>query len=520
MSLPHKVRRFRWGGLVWVAGLLLARAAGAQPADSLAGVRVRIAALTAESRFASARWGIEVVSLDSGEIIFAQRANETFIPASNAKLFTAALALQRLGPDFRIRTSVEAVAPPDTNGTLHGDLILVGRGDPTLTGRSLAVLARAVRAAGVRRVTGDLLADVSCFRGPTTGAGWEAEDRIFAYAPEVSPLTLNANATVLSARPGAAEGKPGLVVVQLPVSFLVISNLTRTVAAGGAHGITFERETGGSVLRVAGRVALGGRAESEAIAVPQPARWCGERFREELRRQGVVVAGSVQVMDETSWAARPQTTALRIELAAVTSPPLGELLARMLKSSQNLYAQLLLLQVGAAEQAHAGGTNAPPVATVDAGLQALAAFLAEAGIPPATVRFEEGSGLSRRNTVTAAALVRLLQFMDRSPRAAVFRDGLPVAGVDGTLKQRMTGTPAEGNVRAKTGSFTGVQALSGYVATRAGERLAFALLLNGEPAASISRSTGAELDRVAVLLAGLNERTSREGSAGAAPTKP
>jgi D-alanyl-D-alanine carboxypeptidase/D-alanyl-D-alanine-endopeptidase (penicillin-binding protein 4) len=192
----------------------------------------------------------------------------------------------------------------------------------------------------------------------------------------------------------------------------------------------------------------------------------------------------------------------------------------MLKPSQNLFAQLLLLQVGAAEQARAGGTNASPGATVEAGLQALAAFLTEAGIPPTTVRFEEGSGLSRRNTVTAAALVRLLQFMDRSPRAAVFRDGLPVAGVDGTLKRRMIGTPAEGDVRAKTGSFTGVQALSGYVVTAAGERLAFALLLNGESGANISRSTAAELDRVAVLLAGLNERTSRGGGAGAAPTRP
>jgi D-alanyl-D-alanine carboxypeptidase/D-alanyl-D-alanine-endopeptidase (penicillin-binding protein 4) len=483
-------------------------------------VRARIAALTAEPRFAAARWGIEAVSLDSGEVLFAQRANEPFIPASNTKLFTAALALERLGPDFRIRTSVEAAARPDTNGVLHGDLILVGRGDPTLSNRSLAALARAVSAAGVRRVTGDLLDDVSFFRGPTTGAGWEAEDRLFAYAPEVSALTLNANATVLSVRPGAGEGKPGLVVVKPPVSFLVISNLTRTVAAGAAHGLTFEREPGASVLRVAGRVALGGRAESEAMAVPQPARWCGERFREELKHQGVDVAGMVRVMHAAAWAARPPTATQRIELAAVTSPPLGELLARMLKPSQNLYAQLLLLQVGAAEQTRMGETNAPPVATVDAGLQALAAFLVEAGIAPATVRLEEGSGLSRRNTVTAAALVRLLRFMDRNPRAAVFRDGLPVAGVDGTLKPRMTGTPAEGNVRAKTGSSTGVQALSGYVATKAGERLAFALLLNGGPGANISRSTAAELDRVAVLLAGLNERTSREGSAGAAPTKP
>jgi D-alanyl-D-alanine carboxypeptidase/D-alanyl-D-alanine-endopeptidase (penicillin-binding protein 4) len=520
MNRSPEVRRCRWGGLAWVAGLLLAGAVGAQPADSLAGVRARLAALTAEPRFAAARWGLEVVSLDRGDLIFAQRAHEPFIPASNTKLFTAALALERLGPDFRIRTSVEAAARPDTNGVLHGDLILVGRGDPTLTGRSLAALARAVRAAGVRRVTGDLLDDVSFFRGPTTGAGWEAEDRLYAYAPEVSALTLDANATVVSIRPGATEGKPGLVAVQPPVSFLAISNLTRTVAAGAAHGLTFEREPGGSGWRVAGRVARGGRAESEAMAVPQPARWCGERFRDELKHQGVDIAGSVRVMDTTAWHPRPPTPGQRIELAAVDSPPLGELLARMLKPSQNLFAQLLLLQVGAAEQARAGGTNASPGATVEAGLQALAAFLTEAGIPPTTVRFEEGSGLSRRNTVTAAALVRLLQFMDRSPRAAVFRDGLPVAGVDGTLKRRMIGTPAEGDVRAKTGSFTGVQALSGYVVTAAGERLAFALLLNGESGANISRSTAAELDRVAVLLAGLNERTSRGGGAGAAPTRP
>jgi D-alanyl-D-alanine carboxypeptidase/D-alanyl-D-alanine-endopeptidase (penicillin-binding protein 4) len=513
MNQPPDVMRFARVNLALAVTLFSLWATAAQSADALATLRARLTKLVAEPRFAAAHWGVDIVSLDTGRTVFAHDASRPLVPASNAKLFTAALALERLGPDVRFRTSVYAATRPDADGTLAGDLILFGRGDPTLATPALRTLAARLAAAGVRRVRGDLIADESFFRGPTQGAGWEPADRLYFYAPEVSALTVNDNATVVWVKPDDHEGRPAKVTIQPLVSFLIVSNLTRTVAPGGPRVMTLARRPGDNRLRVGGRLAAGSGAQSQGISVPQPARWCGELFRGALRERGIEVAGTVRIVDAAARSAAPLDTSRLVELAAVVSPPLRDVLPRLLKPSQNLYAQLLLLQVGAGARLRPG--NPPPPATdVDAGLRVLADFLGNLGVPVGTVRFEEGSGLSRHDTATAEAIVRVLWFMDRRPAAATFRDALPVAGVDGTLKERMVGTRAAGNVHAKTGSFAGVEALSGYVTSAAGERFAFALLFNDDHNGGVSRATVVDMDGIAVQLAGLKERTMPANAAG------
>jgi len=519
-------------------------APAASPPASLAELRERLTAHLSQPRFAAAHWGVQIVSLDTGKLLLSHNAGKLFLPASNAKLYTAALALDRLGPEFRVRTSLYAKRRPNRFGTLHADLIVYGRGDPTFAaryndgdlGKALAPLVDAALKAGLKRVQGDLVAEEGFFTGPPLGAGWEWDDLQYYYGAEVSALTINDNAVEVAVKPGPQAGQPAVVTVQPATSYLAFSNLTETIAAGGKRDLRFDRPLTRNVLFISGQVPLGDAGQTETISVHRPAQWFGQCLREALRRRGITVTGHVRAVDWLEGQAAPLDWAKLTELGAVESPPLREIVGRMMKPSQNLYAQLLLLQVGAAEAAgHAPGaqSNPPTAAGVrgeagatapasaptaalpganrravqptheEAGLEAMEAFLGQAGIAKGEVLLQEGSGLARRDLVSPAATVKLLQFMARHRWADIFRDALPVAGVDGTLRTRMKDTPAAGNARAKTGTLSGVHALSGYVTTAAKERLAFAIMLNNYYAPDAEHPARADLDAVVVMLAGL-----------------
>jgi D-alanyl-D-alanine carboxypeptidase/D-alanyl-D-alanine-endopeptidase (penicillin-binding protein 4) len=490
-------------------GLGAGRAAAPGP-ETVAALRERIWAHVTQPRFARAHWGIHLVSLETGRVLFTANADKWFVPASTTKLFTGALALDVLGPDFRIRTSLYAAARPDAHGTLRGDLRLYGRGDPGfLVGaaggdwdRALAPLVEAAVRAGLKQVQGGLVADASYFRGPAVGSGWEYDDLTWYYGAEVSALSLNNNALEVVARPAARAGLPAEVFLYPSTAFVSVSNRLLTVAAGGPRRVSLWREPRANVVHVRGTLPLDAGRVSETVAVREPARWFGEEFKRALGRRGISVRGPVRVLEATPESAGAAAAREWLELGGCDSAPLRELLPRMLKPSQNLHAQLWFLQAGAT-LAPAG----PDETSEQAGRRAMNAFLARAGIPAGEVRLEEGSGLSRHNVVTPRALVRLLEFMTRHPHAEVFRAALPVAGVDGTLRLRLRGTPAEGNLRAKTGSLDLVNALAGYVTSAAGEPLVFALLLNQY--AGGERPGRAELDEIAAWLAGLRQH-SRE----------
>ncbi len=498
-------------------------------AATLRELREQLNGWLAEPRFSPAVFGVKIVSLDTGRTLFEHDAGKRLSPASNCKLFTMALALDRLGGEYRIRTSLYAASRPGRSGVLKGDLIVFGRGDPSFNARRhggdlFAALDRLVVAltnAGVRQIRGNLIADESFFRGPPYGSGWSWDDMQYYYGAEISALTLNDNTLELSIKPGPRPGAPGQITLQPATDYLLISNRTITVTNGAKRVLQLYRPIEQNVLYLAGQIPLDDKGYAETVTVHQPAGFFATMLRQALERRGVRVGGRARAIGWLDRQTRPLDPSELVELAAVESPPLRDLVRDVQKPSQNLYTDLILAHIGELERAQrragTSGSNAPAAAiepdfrtSEELGIEALEAFLARVGIHRDEVRFEEGSGLSRNNLATPNAIIKLLEFMDRHPEARAWHDALPIAGVDGTLRNRMKDTAAAGNVRAKTGTLRWATALSGYVTSAAGERLAFALLLNRYVPPDPAQSARAEIDRIAVALASFRGRSDAE----------
>jgi D-alanyl-D-alanine carboxypeptidase/D-alanyl-D-alanine-endopeptidase (penicillin-binding protein 4) len=525
----------------FLSALLAQSAPGATPAGTLAELQARITDHLGQPQYARSTWGIKVVSLDTGVTVYEHDAGKLLKPASNAKLFTCALALDRLGSDYRIQTSLLSTAKPDRRGTLAGDLIVYGRGDPSFSARfndghhdrSLEPLIAALIDAGVKRVKGDLVGDDSYFHGPPFGSSWTWDDLQFYYGAEASALTHEDNVVDLVFNPGPRTNAPCLIQTVPATSFLVFINRATTGAAGGSRDLHFYRPVGANTVYVTGNLPLQSSNWTDAVAVHDPALWFATQLKDRLAARGIKVAGKARSVGWLDRAAQRAVRGNAVEIAAVHSRPLSEIVTKMMKASQNLYAQLLLLQVGAlaedgtratgdgSRKAEGGGRPEPeagnpesgtdPLTTEEHGLRELKAFLKRNGISPEDVLLDDGSGLSRRALVTPNAIVQLLTVMSRHPQAGTFRAALPVAGVDGTLRNRMKGTAAENNLSAKTGTIGYVFTLSGYVNTAGAETLAFSLMLNASDADS--RTSRDDLDAIAVMLAEFRGTTRRGGLA-------
>jgi D-alanyl-D-alanine carboxypeptidase/D-alanyl-D-alanine-endopeptidase (penicillin-binding protein 4) len=481
-----------------------------QPAvqpETLDSLRARIAAHIAQPRFTAASWGVKIVSLDSGKTVFEHNPQKYFSPASNAKLFTAALALDKLGPDFRIKTSLYCTSRPDANGTVKGDLIVYGRGDPTMAARlnegdywkPLDPLVAQIVNAGVRRVEGDLIGDESFFSGPPFGSGWEWDDLQAYYGAEASSLTVNDNSIDLFVKPAERTGLPCRITTGPQTSLVTIINRSQTAPKGAETRISVYRPVGENIIYVSGYAAAEGAGFTGSYAVHNPASLFVSMLKEALAKRGVTVVGRTRTVDSKYREVTPLDISKLVEICSIESLPLREIVRETLKPSQNLWAQLLLLQVGANRAAGnmiwiPEGKSSPKTAaggakiemsdsilrptTEESGVESMLEFLAQAGVKESDVLLEEGAGLSRRDVITPNATVVLLTYMSKHRLAEAYRNALPIAGVDGTLERRMKGTAAAGNVRAKTGSLRYVFTMSGFVTTASGERLAFSLMLN------------------------------------------
>jgi D-alanyl-D-alanine carboxypeptidase/D-alanyl-D-alanine-endopeptidase (penicillin-binding protein 4) len=479
-------------------------------AMDLAATRAAIDAHIAQPRFAAARWGIAVVSLDSGRTLYAHDAGKLFQPASTAKLYTAALVLNGLDAGYRIPTRVLG-SRPDRRGRVDGPLVLYGMGDPSLGADPSTVdwadaLAAQLAARGVRRVHGGLVADATYFAGPPIGDGWEATDLLAGFAAPASALSVDENQVRLTVTPAARPGEPASLSFDPPAAMPVAGQLS-TSPAGTAVDINLYRPPGGDLLHAFGSIPSQSSPRSYRLAMADPARTAGMMLLQALKQRGIAVDGHLRVVH---WPQQDSMAHTGVEvLAEVRSPPVATILREGLKRSQNLYLQNLLQLAGTRAHATAAGDPDAPagfLGAADWGIRALRQLLDRIGIPPPARLIGEGTGLSRRDLTTPAALVRLLAFLGNGPAAGALRDMLPVAGVDGTLAGRMRGTPAEGNVHAKTGSMTYVNGLAGYVTSAAGEHLAFAILLNDyEPPKGMPAS--ADVDAIAVWLAQLDEKT-------------
>ena len=426
-----------------------------------------------------ATWGALVVSLTRGDTLLSYRADRRFVPASNAKLFTTAAALHYLGPDFRFFTVLFADGPV-RDSTLNGDLVLYGTGDPTfgLDTAALAPFADSVVRAGIRRVSGDVVGDASFLGAELAGPGWSPDNLDQWFAAPPSALGAAGNLVEIAVGPGAARGSAAIVTMDPPNDYFTV---TSTVVTGRPRSRTRvnQRRPSSRLITLSGSISPSRRVWTTYAVVQEPAIFAAGLLRSLLAARGVVVSGTTRSVTEDvpgrsrqmlAWArgAGENDEPFAGAIALRRSPSLGDLVAMINHRSHNLSAELVFRSVGRS----VGGAG-----TFASGARAVAQFLREdVGIAPTSFAVTDGSGLSLLDEASPRSLVQLLAYERRAPEADVFWRSLPVAG-DG-LAGRMEDTPAEGRLRAKTGTLKNASALAGYVSAANGEELAFSIMVN------------------------------------------
>jgi serine-type D-Ala-D-Ala carboxypeptidase/endopeptidase (penicillin-binding protein 4) len=484
--------------------------------------RLRVDALLSEAHARKADWGILIANRDTGETLFDLNADRYFTPASNAKLFTSVFALATLGTAYRFHTTLEATAPLGVDGKLPGDVLLVGRGDPDLSNRKfpfhgkverdgptekiLAELADAAVAHGLKEVEGDIVADDRYIPFDPYPAGWSIGDLFFTFGAPVTAITFNDNSVTITMSPGAHAGDPALIVIDPGEAASGFTQQITTSAIGTDPQLAVVRQPGPNFLLLRGSVPLGHAPVKLDLTISDPAQTAARTLRHLLEARGVHIKGDVRVEEAPApqalkpgeapvlvspelKSAEENSSANARVLAEHVSPPLLESVRVLNKMSQNLHAELLLRTI-AREKTGIGST--------EIGLKLEQDFLKSVGVAEGDAVLTDGSGLSTNNLVTPRAVVALLQYAIHQPWGPDFMATLPIAGVDGTLEDRMKGTPAAGLIQAKTGGLEHVHALSGYATTLGGEYLVFSIFVNNDP--EKGRDAIAAIDAIALAM--------------------
>ena len=427
-------------------------------------------------------WGLLVVDAVTGETLYEKNANKYFVPASNMKLLTTALALDTLGADYRFRTTIETNGTLAADGKLIGNLILVGRGDPNLSNRkfpfdtkeefdgppekALAELADLVVARGVKEVSGDIVGDDSYFPRERYPDGWEIDDMVWEYGAAISAIVVDDNTVTLTLTPGEKVGGVVQAVVEPAAQEFAVKNEVVTIGAKEKGDLRLTREPGATTVVVSGTLPAKSTPRKLVLAIQEPAQHAATVLARLLTQRGVQVDGKAVAQHEPDPA-----EAQRTMLAEHYSIRLGDAVKLVNKISQNLHAEVLLRT--AARQS--GRWNDPE------DLQKFPKeFYAKAGIREDDVVQTDGSGLSRHDLVTPRAFVALLQYAEKQKWFPEYYASLPVAGVDGTLNERMKDAAIAGRIHAKTGSVSHVRTLTGFAETVGGRQLVFSFMSNNE----------------------------------------
>jgi D-alanyl-D-alanine carboxypeptidase/D-alanyl-D-alanine-endopeptidase (penicillin-binding protein 4) len=413
-------------------------------------------------RTRSGQWGAMVISLTQGDTLFAQNADGAMLPASTMKMYTAATALDRFGPDYVFKTPVTRNVQVGADGSLNGNLYIKGVGDPSLSNRfwkgdtPMDALARQVVQAGIKRVRGDIIGDATLFDSRTIPDGWKRSYLGAAYAARVSALSLNENLVWVAVR---ANGNTAEVNLEPATTTIPVKSTVRVIAGKGGR-ITAVRQSDGSIL-VRGTVGRASAPRKYSLVVDDPALFTTGALHAALEKAGVQVDGVSRL---------GQAPDNGVAVAAVASPPLGQIVGEMNRESINVVAELLF---------RAAAATPEQVGSAETAMMALREFFSEkvktrADLLAAT----DGSGLSELDRVTARSMVELLSYAHASDWGSVFHASLPVEGESGTLRRRVVG-PSKGNLHAKTGTTNRVASLGGFVTARNGEVLAFSFIYNG-----------------------------------------
>lgn len=534
--------------------VLLGCATSAFAQDSLGNLQQSLNEIFDAPTWRNARWGVMVFDMTTSEVLYERDSTKSFMPASNLKLYTTAAATEALGPDFQYETKVYASGTTTSQGVLRGDLVVVGSGDPSMSGRyndlitsaggfaqlgvsaqdwsTTAILRRwvqSVKDAGIKKIEGSVVGDDNIFDDRELTSSWSIGYYSDWYAAENSGLAINDNCWDIMITPGDAVGAPATIRPVLDTKYVkFVNNVvtgeprkrrgtqppsgaeSTTATASAAESlstatatastsddsepsISFTRDLETNEVTVSGTIALGASPFKEWGTVRNGTLYTTTLLVEELKRAGIGVVKGAKDIDDLEPAAAGKLTKNRGTLLHThVSPPLSSIVAVVNKPSQNFWADQLLKTIGAAESTHGRGSY-------NSGEEVVKNWLEQEEVPARSLQMHDGSGLSRMDMVEPQMTVGLLRAMAESPFAEVFEASLPIMGVDGTLRSRMRGTPAHKNVLAKTGTIGMVRSLSGYLTTEEGHKLAFSMMANNYTAPT-ARATEAQDQAVLKLI--------------------
>ena len=449
-----------------------------------------------KSPYANAHWGVIAVSLKDGRVVCSRDGRKLFNPASIEKTLTAIVALDKLGADYRWKTTVLAANQIGADGVLTGDLVLRGEGAPDFDNDALENLAAQLQSKGLKRVKGNVVGDASYFRGDAVGEGWTWNELQWYYGAEAGALTFNENQAFVNVENGIGKATTDYVHV-------TVGNPEPIENANKSGNNGENLETGGVKRGLENNeFYVWGNSKNFGVrvAVHDPAKWAAKSLRESLEKKGIVVEGETKSRD---WKSEDDFDAAKAQnLAEINSQTLGEIVKKMNKHSVNLYAELILRTIGKKFGAEVpNSVQLPQNVRGDdtVGAAVVKQWLINHKIAADEMQIADGSGLSRIDFVTPESFAKAFIVAAQSSFAAAFTNSLPIAATDGTLGGRLS--PAKGKILAKTGTVTFVNSLAGYAQNKSGEIYTFAVIANNE---THKNAAVGLIDQIALTLVGIS----------------
>ncbi len=439
-------------------------------------------------------FGIEVSDATTGQVLYALNPDKHFVPASNTKLVATSAAMTLLGPDWRYRTDVYALGL-DGRGSARG-VLLVARGDPTWAPPFVpgdftvpAALADSIRAAGVRRIDGDLVVDATAFEPAGVNDSWEVGDLVYDYGAPTGALAVGEGTRKFVVLAGVAPGLPTGIRFIGPEPQGPVLNAIATTATGDRPRVDPERLPGIDTLYLRGSVPMGAPADTEVTTVTDAPDYAARVLASELATRGIQVSGAIRVLHDSAEAGTVAAMPGRRPIASWTSPPVAEIVAACLKPSDNWLAEQLLKTLGA-EKGKGGSWRD--------GLEVERGYLTgTVGLDSLDFHLRDGSGLSAQNLLTPHAIARLLAYVRAQPWGATYQAAMAEPGQKGTLQRRLVAY--RGRLYAKTGSIANVNSLSGFLRADDGRDVVFSILTNGSGVPSAEVRAG--MDRIVAAIA-------------------
>jgi len=430
--------------------------------DTVSQISAQIDKILDDTLLSPAFIGIKVVSLNDGKTLYEKNSRKLFHPASNMKLFTTAIALNVLDKGFRFTTQIFSNGKIE-DSVLQGDLFVKGSGDPLFTTEDLDSIVNVIHKNGINKINGDLVGDVSLFDDENWGYGWMWDDEPNPEEAFITPLTVNGNSVSVTVKPARSSGEPVTVELEPQTNFIEIRNAGITSTDTLIPPLTVVRQKHENVITIQGRVSPRTPPQIFSFSVWKPELFFLHLLKGKLAGSGVNFNGTIRL-----------DTVKGNTKIAVLSHSLDSVIIRINKVSYNLATENLLKIIAAEKR----GT---PGSAVN-GLCVIKEYLSNIGIDTASMILADGSGVSFYNCISPDAIVKLLQKQyENKAMFQRFIESLPIAGMDGTLKNRMKGSRAEGRVFAKTGTLNGSSCLSGYMKTQGGNFLAFSIMCNHFP---------------------------------------